>query len=315
MADSVFHADKVITQHISGSDFCTYFVGFDLGEDGKNHYRWKDLINLLQKVIPEFAFGLHQGADVPQAEITHRLAEAAKAIYKIDEYAKVRELHEENKALADDDPQKKYLTRGEFGELLLHLILRDFHETIPLISKIYFKDSHGATVHGFDAVHIQLSTKSLWLGESKLYYDGKRGIAALIEDIKEHIKADYLQDEFSIISKKLKILDHEIPEKQHWLDLMHESTKLADVLESVTIPILCTYTSDNFTNHDDVTKEFIQAYEKEVEELKKYFESRNDHPLKTKLNVVLMLFPVQSKDLLVRKMHNKLIRLQGIEDE
>ncbi|WP_330558188.1 Hachiman antiphage defense system protein HamA [Acutalibacter sp. 1XD8-33] len=33
--------------------------------------------------------------------------------------------------------------RGEFGELILHLLLRDFKNTIPLISKVYFKDSIG----------------------------------------------------------------------------------------------------------------------------------------------------------------------------
>jgi hypothetical protein len=60
----------------------------------------------------------------------------------------------------------------------LHLILRDFIKTVPLISKIHLKDSDGMTVHGFDAVHIgncieDSSKKSLYLGESKLYKDGK----------------------------------------------------------------------------------------------------------------------------------------------
>jgi hypothetical protein len=36
--------------------------------------------------------------------------------------------------------QDKDLARGEFGELILHLLLRDFHDTVPLLSKIYFKD-------------------------------------------------------------------------------------------------------------------------------------------------------------------------------
>lgn len=39
--------------------------------------------------------------------------------------------------------------RGEFGELLLHLILRDFKGTIPLISKVYFKDSAGVPAPWF----------------------------------------------------------------------------------------------------------------------------------------------------------------------
>lgn len=303
-------AKKVISEHISESNFKTYLVGFDLDSStGIKEYRWRELINLLQSAIPEFAFGLHEGPDVPQEQILHRLSEAARAIYKIDAFAEVADLTE----IADDDPRKKYLTRGEFGELILHLLLRDFHDTIPLLSKIYFKDSYGATVHGFDAVHIQENTKTLWLGESKLYKVGKSGLSALIKDLKEHIDQDYLESEFSIISKKIKD-DISIEEREHWLDLMHHHTKLADVLESVTIPILCTYTSDNFTSfNDEKATDFIEAYEAEVHELKKYFEKNNKHPLKTELNVILMLFPVQSKDQLVSRLHGKLKVLQDIE--
>jgi len=313
---SIFGADKIIAQHISEADFCTYFVGFDLNsETGKKEYRWKPLINLLQSVIPEFAFGLHNGSEVPQSEITNRLCEAAKSVYKIDAFSEVKRICDQGDSINDDDPNKKYLSRGEFGELILHLLLRDFHDTIPLLSKIYFKDSYGATVHGFDAVHVQTAPKSLWLGESKIYKDGKKGLQALIEDIKNHIKGDYLQSEFSIISKKIKLCD-EIPEKQYWLNLMHQNTKLSDILTSVTIPLLCTYTSNNFSNHDDESAdEFIKAYETEVRGLQEHFENKNDHPLKTNLNIVLLLFPVKSKDELVKRMHKKLSTLQSIEDE
>ena len=51
-------------------------------------------------------------------QMVDRLAEAAKTVYTTEKYKK----------------------RGEFGELILHLILRDFFETVPLLSKIYFKD-------------------------------------------------------------------------------------------------------------------------------------------------------------------------------
>lgn len=44
--------------------------------------------------------------------------------------------------------------KKEFIELLLHLLLREYKHTIPLISKVYFKDSAGVPAHGFDAVHI-----------------------------------------------------------------------------------------------------------------------------------------------------------------
>ncbi len=309
-----FGSEKVIIQHISEATLKTYFVGFDINDKGESCYRWDNLINLLQKVIPEFAFGYHYGTAIDIKEITEKLAEAAKSIYKIKEFDDVKTIYLNGGIIQDDDVEKKYLERGEFGELILHLLLRDFHNTTPLLSKIYFKDAFGSTIHGFDAVHIQSETKTLWLGESKLYINGKTGVKALIQDIKEHFKRDYLNDEFTIISKKLKLCS-DIPEKDYWLGLMDKNTKLSNILNSTNIPLVCTYTSDNFTKYnDEAIREFIGDYGNEVRELKNYFDKNNDHPLKTNLNIILMLFPVKCKNELVRRMHRKLDHLQKIED-
>jgi len=58
-----FSSEKVITQHISEADLKTYFVGFDLDDGGQKVYRWKNLTNILQEVLPEFVFGSHQGTE------------------------------------------------------------------------------------------------------------------------------------------------------------------------------------------------------------------------------------------------------------
>ncbi|MFP9084234.1 Hachiman antiphage defense system protein HamA, partial [Enterococcus faecalis] len=67
----------------------------------------------------------------------------------------------------DDKIDNKYLRRGEFGELFLHSILKYLFNTNPLIAKIHFKDSFGHAVHGFDSIHINTDSMTLWLGESK----------------------------------------------------------------------------------------------------------------------------------------------------
>ena len=308
-----FGSEKVITQHISDTDLKTYFVGFDINDDGQRVYRWDDFIKILTFTIHEFAFGHHDGTETPITDTIRKLSESAKSIYSIDEFIKVKKIYmEEDGEIDDDDPAKKYLSRGEFGELILHLLLRDFHNTIPLLSKIHFKDSDGMSVHGFDSVHIQPETKTLWLGESKLYKDGKKGVKALIQDIKEHFKSDYLRREFALISKKIKPYDN-IPEKDYWFNLMDENTKLESVFQSVSIPLVCTYTSNIFSKyHDEHMEEFIEMYENEVRDLKSYFDTNNDHPLKTQLNIILLLFPVKCKNDLVRRMHQKLEIIQQI---
>jgi len=308
-----FNSEKIITHKINEAELSTFLVGFDINDDGTTSYRIKPLIEKLSQVIYEFAFGFHNGDKTDNTEVLPKLIEAAQSIYKIDSFQQVKDIYTNNGSITDD-VDDKFLRRGEFGELILHLLLRDFHNTIPLLSKVYFKDSFGHTVHGFDAVHIEPESKTLWLGESKLYTNGKKGIKALIKDIDEHFKSDYLNSEFLIVSKKLKHFDN-IPEKDFWLDLMSKSTKLKDQLKSINIPLLCTYNCDLFSKHsDEENQTFIDEYTSEMFELKKYFDDNNHHPLKTKLNIILILFPVQNKVELVKGLHNKLSLIQQLGD-
>ncbi|WP_028376764.1 DUF1837 domain-containing protein [Leeuwenhoekiella sp. MAR_2009_132] len=306
-----FGSEKIITHKINESELSTFLVGFDIDDGGEVEYRAKPLIQKLSDVIYEFAFGFHDGEETSNNEILSKLTEAAQSIYKIDAFQKVKDIYDNNGSITDD-LKDTYLRRGEFGELILHLLLRDFHNTIPLLSKIYFKDSFGATVHGFDAVHLEPNTKTLWLGESKLYKNGKVGIKALIQDIEEHFQSDYLNNEFLIVSKKLKHFDN-IPEKDYWLGLMSKSSKLIDQLGSINIPLLCTYDCELFNKYSDENcQDFIKEYLAEMNDLKQYFDDNNNHPLKTKLNIILVLFPVQNKVELVKGLHNKLSLLQKL---
>ena len=139
----------------------------------------KELIN----VVPEYVFAQYEDTEINSINAVEKIGEAARSIYKIKEFDLMRKYYLENdleaKKALDNLPYKK---RGEFGELILHMLLRDFKGTIPLVSKVYFKDSSGVPAHGFDTVHISPDEKILWLGESKLYKKGKRGISELIND-------------------------------------------------------------------------------------------------------------------------------------
>lgn len=309
-----FNSHNIIKTTIHDTDLHSYLVGFDVDSTtGEQIYRWEPFIQTILSVIPEFSFGFHEGTATDNTNLINKVIEAAKAIYKIDDFQKVKDIYE-NEGGIDDDVEDKFLRRGEFGEVILHMLLREFHETIPLLSKIYFKDSYGHTVHGFDAIHIQEDTGTLWLGESKLYTDGKNGIKALIQDIKEHIQNDYMDSEFMLVSKKIQHSNH-TADLSYWLDLMHKSKKLSEKLTAINIPLLCTYSSENFNIYDDENNsEFISEYMREINDLKQHFDDKNDHPLKTRLNIILLLFPVKDKTELVKKLHHKLSLMQALGD-
>ena len=342
---SVFNSQNVITEHISNADLKAYFVGFDIGK-----YRYDHLTEYILDALVDFSYGYHTG--ILKNYDRRIIIEAAKSIYNISNKSGGKVFENAKKTYVDDnseyadDIEDKFLKRGEFGELILHLILRDFIQTVPLISKVHLKDSDGMTVHGFDAIHIgncvqDMSKRSLFLGESKLYKDGKKGVSALVKDIEEHFKNDFLNREFILIGKKsstYKKIDEGfdrntlaeyksfLKEKDHWfqeLDKVQKGkSKMQDLFNSITIPLLCTYDSMVFENHtDENTNDFKLEYETEIDNLKNDFDKKlkqlkekyvnSGELISTNLNIVLMLFPVPSKKELVKKLHEKLYHQQN----
>ena len=191
-------SQDIIIEHISEANFKAYFVGFDF-----KIFRYEALSEIIMDSIVDFAYGYHTG--ILKKYDRRQLKEAAKSLYRIKEYSDVKKIYVDDDSELNDDNLKdkqKEIKGGEFGELILHLILRDFIQTVPLLSKIHFKDTDGATIHGFDAIHIgpdikDKTKKSLYFGESKLYSRkkgnaGEMGITDLIKDVQEHFKSDFL---------------------------------------------------------------------------------------------------------------------------
>jgi hypothetical protein len=276
-----FNSDLVLEERISDSTLRAYHVGFD-----QNKFRLLPLVETIRSVIPEYALGYHNGNNIPLTEIVERLQDAAKTVYTTDKY--------------------KY--RGEFGELILHLLLRDFCNSIPLISTIYFRDAPNIPAHGFDGVHVTIegNEKKLWLGESKLYKSGKDGVKDLTNDIVKHFNADYLRQQFNLITRKLPT---DVPEIEHWRTLMHKNQKLDVIFSSIVIPMVCTYNSQLFIDHNDETAAYIDDFKKECLALQSEF---NKNKPATNLEIILLLLPVADKDELNRELDERLKSMQKI---
>jgi hypothetical protein len=354
MADSIFNSQNVITEHISNADLRAYFIGFDFGQ-----YKYDPLVEKIMTAIVDFSFGFHEG--ILKTYTIKEIRKAACMVYKIEPYnplnIECQEKYPNNHKTKPGELKykdenewydKKYADRGEFGELILHLLLRDFLKTQPLVSKIFAKDSPGMPAHGFDSVHIgnsisDTSKKSLYLGESKLKISGNDGIDELLGDIKKHFVKDFLTTpagEFVLIGNKKRNfipLDEYVDlntkqeyekfleEKKYWfekIDGLQNGESLQKLFDSITIPLLCTYSSKVFENHSDVeTDIFKKEYEEEVKKLKDKLDKglikiRDDfkdsgEPISSNLNIVLMLFPVPCKKELVKRLHTKLYHQQN----
>lgn len=308
----VFDKNNVILLRIDEADLNSFLIDMDIDDDGICRYMLEDFARVVMDVIPEYVFAHYENEEINSLNAVSKLREAAHSIYKIKEFELMRKYYMYGDLQAKQELDNlPYKNRGEFGELILHLLLRDFKGTIPLVSKVYFKDSSGVPAHGFDAVHISPDEKVLWLGESKFYRHGKAGIRELLRDLEAHFKKEYLNEQFIIIKKNLEC--NEIPQRQQWIEELSNCGKLLDKLNMINIPMLCTYENDIYKKFEDLNEQnAIDYHEVNIRGLKKFFDDENKHPLKSRLNVILFLFPVKNKNELITLLHEKLWHIQSI---
>jgi hypothetical protein len=237
--------------------------------------------------LPEFALRDSERAGIGTHNMVAKLAAAAHTVYT----------------------SEKYQKRGEPGELLLHIALRQVFGTIPAVAKFFFKDAANDTVKGFDAVHVVAGPAGLelWLGEAKFYKDPQAAIRAAVKDLQRHLETDYLRLEFAAITNKI---DPGWPHADQLRKLLHPNTSLDEVFASAAIPVLLAYDSSCVSGHKAVTAEFIKTFETEVRSLHSDFLS---NPLPKFVHIHLLLVPVHSKKALADEFDQRLKRCQGIQ--
>ena len=146
-------------------------------------WRAKQLAEHMMEWLPEFALNYEERHALRHNNSVRMLRAAARRVYAT----------------------KKFENRGEFGELLLHIAARQVFNTLPAISKLYYKDSDNDTVKGFDAVHVLANDKTLelWLGEVKFYDDITRAIRDVTQELGDHTMPRYLRREAAAIVNKI----------------------------------------------------------------------------------------------------------------
>lgn len=252
----------------------------------KGSWRCNQLARHMLEWLPEFVLRDSEREGLAADNAVKLLAKAAETVYVSDKYEK----------------------RGELGELLLHVILRQEFRTTPAIAKLFFKDSPNDTVKGFDAVHVVATGKGLelWLGEAKLYEDIHSAINAVVKDLHDHSEADYLRREFAAITNKI---DPAWPHSDRLMELLDRNTSLDSIFECMCVPVLLTYNSTAIESHGSITEEFKKAFEAEVLAHHESFKTKN---LPENIRIHLLLVPLGSKKDLVERFDENLKALQSL---
>lgn len=292
-----------------------FHIKFDLLDNGLEQLKDKFNDELFDD-IPAFAFGTEVLKNrVHEKGIIPTVREAMKKMYAIPEIQDAQAEY-----LNSSNTEDKYLRRGEFGELLLYHLLHEYFNADALISKIYFKDSAGLPAHGFDAVHVDIENKTLWLGESKLYKNSTSAIDELVKDVigftdssgkvhKGHFSTDFFNSEFQIITNRVHDSNVEYPD--FIKKLIDPNTRTLDKLANINVALFAGFDSEAINMYDADC--FQDKLHNEVEKLRmRANEGLKDHPWNKQLNVFLFLFPLDDKRSFVSSLHQKLKGAQQI---
>lgn len=310
ISDQKTDNNKVLILKLSEADVDGFMLNYDYRDDGTIDYLEEEFTEALMDYLPEYAMG-YDNAEISLSEIRRRYKEAAQSIIKIKNIDDIKGRIDAKEPI-EKWPQSSreiYEKKGIFSELILHFILREFKGSLPLISKIYFKDSFSHEAHGFDAVHIVGDT--LWLGETKFYKNGKQGINCLIEDLSNHFNRDYLNEQFIIISRALV----QNPTQQKWINTLNEAKLLKDKFQIIVVPLLCIYQdsiADEILIKINAAEEYDTVLVDQISSLKEYFDSKNDYDNKGQVQILLILLPVRSKDEIIGKMLERIYHGQSI---
>ncbi len=120
--ESPDHFLSIVFHHENhAGDDLAQCAGFERGV-----WRSEQLANHIIEWLPEFALKHSELEEIGHHNALKIIRRAAKTVYQSEKYGK----------------------RGEFGVFLLHIAMRQIYETLPAVSKIYYKTSPNETVKG-----------------------------------------------------------------------------------------------------------------------------------------------------------------------
>ena len=259
------------------SVFC---AGFEL-----NCWRCEELSSHLIEWIADYALQ-EDDLSVNHGNMYIRLREAAVRIYK----------------------SEKYKSRGEVGEILLHLICRDFFDTFPIAPRVFYLTSSNDVVKSFDLVHArynsEMESPELWLGEAKFFKDSTKAITAAIDSVRTHIDQGFLNREKLLLGPQIS---KSTPYFNEIRELLSTKSSLDKLFANAVFPIFIASNSKSISEKDGDDSLYAESVIQECESLSKKIDESG---LIDSIKIMLIYLPIESKDALSAAFDNRLKGLQ-----
>lgn len=237
-------------------------------EDGK--YRQSEIKNIVRDILPHFAL-------TPS---------------EYEEYTASGDDGEKQRLAWSRISQRDKFTKGDYGELLLFLILKVFFKSEKLVTKVKLKTGN-QEVYGYDCAHFTIENDEpvLWLGESKFHNNFSNAVTKAFESLQEHCCVSFTKNELSFLEPHTEI-NRDNPHYQG----IRNKLKLIQSFDNIKIrvPVFITYDCDKIKNHKETsTQEFLDEFQKEFEQKSKTIENKTLN-VNSNFELIFILLPFES---------------------
>ncbi|MFA0894299.1 HamA C-terminal domain-containing protein [Vibrio cholerae] len=238
-------------------------------------YRQKELVGLIRDTVPFFALTEDEIATIDKSD------------WNKSSFTRISDANRNSK--------------GDYGELLLFLILSIFFDVPKFVTKARLRSTTREQIKGFDCAHFSISNDkvTLWLGEAKFHKNINSAINSALSSLQEHLTdSERIKSELRLLGGEIEINKQLELEKYELLKSYVVGGRSLDKVD-IAVPVLCTYDSDCINEfseniYSDVESEcFKNKIGLELEENFKKIYSK-DWPQRKNIKIVFFIVPLES---------------------
>lgn len=238
-------------------------------------YRQTELVGLIRDTVPYFA--------LTESEIQS----LEKSDWNRQSFTRISDAHQNSK--------------GDYGELLLFLILSAFYDVPKFVTKARLRSTTKDQIKGFDCAHFSLEADdvTLWLGEAKFHKNISSAINSAFDSLNDHLTdPEKIKSELKLLGGEIEINKSLDPDKYQKLKDYVSGGKSLDKV-NIAVPVLITYDSNCILKHagtgvGDIEEQvFREELAAELDDQFKKIHNKS-WPYRKNIKIVFFALPLES---------------------
>lgn len=251
----------------------------------RGRYRQNELVGLIRDTVPYFALTEHEIQSIDKSDWNRQ------------SFTRISDAHQNSK--------------GDYGELLLFLILSVFYDVPKFVTKARLRSTTKDQIKGFDCAHFSLDNDKvvLWLGEAKFHKDISTAISSAFKSLNDHLNdSEKIKSELKLLGGEIEINKAIAADQYEILKNYVSGGRSLDKVD-IAVPVLVTYDSLCIAKHaatgtGDIDDNNFQS--ELVSELENHFENiyKKQWPHRKNIKIIFFAVPLESVSELKSMIHH-----------